>query len=214
MNTLTTRYIADINSSDYEFNRYGAANFQGEVSVTELMVASASFSHWKGVSDIIFDSISDKFSSSGKDVYCFIVSPCWKKNTRLVRHFALSKALQKDYNVGLLNFEFEKEVISSDEVIFYGVVKLTSENCTSVFNLLSIYENGILFSSSEPESKLFEILVEELMKLIDTKNTRASYSFNIVKAVNLIISEGEKALYPYAWEDTGEYHLDIFECEN
>ncbi len=211
MNNLTIQHLADIKSSDYEFKRFGVADFKGIVSVIKLMIATDSFSQWKEVSTIIFDSIRDKFSSSGKEIYCFIVSPYWQKDTRIACYFGLGRALSKDYKVGPLNFLFEKEIVSGEEVIFYGVVKLTSANCTAIFNLLSTYENGILLSSAGPGSKSFDLLIEELTKLIAIKSERSSFSLDIVKAVELIATKGEEALYPYAWEETGEYHLDIFE---
>lgn len=211
MNDLTTQHIPDIKNSDYEFKRFGVAAFKGVVGVIKLMIATASFSQWKGIAAIIFDSIREKFSSSGKEVYCFIVSPCWQKDTRIVRHFGLGRALSKDYEVGPLNFLFEKEIVSGEEVIFYGVVKLTSANCTAIFNLLSTYENGILLSSASPRSESFGLLIEELTKLIAINSVSSSFNLDIVKAVELITTKDEEALYPYAWEETGEYHLDIFE---
>ena len=211
MNNLTVQHIPDIKSSDYEFNRFGVAAFKGVVSVIKLMIATASFSHWKGVAAVIFDSIREKFSSSEKGVYCFIVSPCWQKNTRIVRHYGLGRALSKDYEVGPLNLLFEKEIVSGEEVIFYGVGKLPSANCTAIFNLLSTYENGILLSSAGSGSKSFGLLIEELTKLIAIKSVSSGFSLDIVKAIEIITTKGEEALYPYAWEETGEYHLDIFE---
>ncbi|CAK3816293.1 conserved hypothetical protein [Vibrio crassostreae] len=211
VNNLTTLHIPNIKNSDYEFNRFGVAAFKGIVSVFKFTIATACFTQWKGVAAIIYDSIREKFSSSEKGVYCFIVSPCWQKDTRIVRHFGLGRALSKDYEVGPLNLLFEKEIVSGAEVIFYGVVKLTSANCTAIFNLISTYQSGILLSSSGPESKSFGLLIEELTKLIATKSRSSSFNLDIVKAVELITTKGEQALYPYAWEETGEYHLDIFE---
>lgn len=211
LNSLTIEYITDINSSDYEFKRFGVATFKGLISVNKLTIASACFSQWKGASTTIFNSIKEELSSSEKEVYCFMVSPAWKKDTRIVRHFGLSKALSKDYEVTPLNLVFETVIASGGYVIFCGVAKLTSANNTDIFNLLSTYENGILFSSINSKNTSFSSLIEKLTKLIGTKPISSSFNLDIVKAIELITSEGEKALYPYAWEETGEYHMDIFD---
>lgn len=211
INDLIIQNIPDVKLSDYQFKRYEVATLKGPVSVLKLMLGSTSFSHWKGVATVIFNSVSQKLLPIEKKIYCFIVSPCWNKNTRIVRHFGLRKSLNKDFEVDLLNFLFEKNIESEAGVIFYGVVELTVANCTDIFNLLSIYENGVLFTGINHHNQLFALLVEELANLIEKRPASSSFNLDIIKAINLITSKHEDALYPYAWEETGEYHLDIFQ---
>lgn len=211
INNLIVQHVPDIKLSDYQFKRYEVTAFKGLVRVLKLMLYSTSYSHWKAAATVIFDSVRQNFLPREKSIYCFIVSPCWNKNTRIARHFGLRKALNKDFEVSLLNFLFEKDIESETEVIFYGAVELTSANCTDIFNLLSTYENGVLFSSANHHSQLFTLLVEDLANLIEKKPTSSSFNLDIAKAIDLITSKYEDALYPYAREETGEYHLDIFQ---
>jgi hypothetical protein len=211
MNKLSSECVADVKNSTYEFNRFDKTALRNIVSVLKLLVASVSYSSWKVAASIIFDTIVERYSPNGFDVYCFIASPAWKKDTRIVRHYGLGRALDKEFEVGPLNFLFEKEITNDADVIFYGVVKLTSANVRSIFKLLSTNESGVLFSSEGPDDPSFSLLVEELATLVAVKSKSLTFNLNIVEAINLILSKDAEALFPYAWEETGEYHLDIFE---
>lgn len=211
MSKFYSEYVPHVKGSDYEFNRFDKADLKNVVSVLKLLVATVSYSNWSEASPVIYDAIAKRFSSSGIDVYCFIAGPYWKKGTRIVRHYGLGGALEKDFEVGPLDFLFEKEIVNDNDVIFYGVVKLTSENARSIFNLLSISENGVLFSSQGLNDPSFSLLVEELASIVAVKPKSLTFNLNIVEAINFILGKGLEALFPYAWEETGEYHLDIFE---
>lgn len=211
INKLSSEYVPDVKGSDYEFNRFDKSALKNGVSVLKLLVASASYSSWREAAALIFNVIDEKVLSNGYDIYCFIASPIWKKDTRIVRHYGLGRALSKDSEVGTLDFLFEKEIINDSDVIFYGVVKLTSANAKSIFKLISTNENGVLFSSRSGGDPNFSLLVEELATLVAVKSKSLTFNLNIVEAINLILSKGLEALFPYAWEETGEYHLDIFE---
>jgi len=210
MNKLSGEIVPNVKGSDYEFNRFDKSALSNIVSVLKLFVATVSYSSWRGAATLIFNAITERFSPNGLDAYCFIVSPCWKKDTRIVRHYGLGRALEKDFEVGPLDFLFEKEITNDNDVIFYGVVKLTLANMRSICNLLSTNENGVLFSSQGPKDPNFSLLVEELAAIIAVNSRSLTFNLNIVEAINLILSNGSEALFPYAWEETGEYHLDIF----
>jgi hypothetical protein len=214
INKLSSEYLPDVKNSGYEFNRFNKTALTGIVNVLKLLVATLSYSSWKGAAVPIFDAVVERFSPNGLDVYCFIVSPAWKNDTRIVRHYGLGRALDKDFEIGPLDFLFEKEVINDNNVVFYGTVKLTSLNAESIFKLLSIYENGVLFSSQGPDDPNFSLLVEGLATLVEVKSKSSTFNLNIIEAINLILSKGSEALFPYAWEETGEYHLDIFESKD
>ncbi|MEC4728498.1 hypothetical protein HWQ46_23530 [Shewanella sp. D64] len=213
MNKLSSEYVLNVKDSNYEFNRFDKAALRGVVSVLKLLVNTVSYSNWRK-SALIFDAVVERYSSSGSDVYCFIASPVWKTDTRIVRHYGLGRALSKDFRLGPLNFLFEKEIVNDHDVIFYGVVKLTSANAGSIFNLLSTSESGVLFSSLGPNDSNFSLLVKDLAMLVAAKPKSLTFNLNIVKAINLILDRDSEALFPYAWEETGEYHLDIFRIQD
>lgn len=214
MNKLSSKYVADVKDSNYEFNRFDKAALRNIVSVLTLLVPAASYSNWREAEALIFDTVVERYSSNGFDVYCFIASPVWKKDTRIVRHYGLGRALCKGFEVGPLDFLFEKGILNDNDMIFYGVVKLTSENARNIFKLLSTNENGILFSSEGPDDPKFSLLVEELATLVAVKSKSLTFNLNIVEAINFILNKDAEALFPYAWEETGEYHLDIFQGIN
>ncbi len=213
MNKLSSEYVPDVKCSEYEFNRFDKTALRKCVNVLKLLVVTASYSGWKEATTIIFGALAEKFVSNGFDVYCFIASPTWRMGTSIVRRYGLGRALSKDFEVESLDFLFEKEILSDNDVLFYGVVKLTSENARSIFKLLSTNENGVLFSSKSPDDPNFSLLVEELSSLIEIKSKSLTFNLNIVEAINLILGKGSVAIHPYSWEETGEYHLDIFDDE-
>lgn len=208
---LYSEYVSDVKESNYEFNRFDKSKLRNIVSVLKLLVIAVGYSTWRGAAALIFDTITEKFSSNGFDVYCFIASPVWKKDTRIVRYYGLGRALSRDFEIDLLDFLFEKKIINNNDVIFYGVVKLSPENARSIFNLLSVNENGVLFSSKSQNESSFSLLVEKLANLVGEQPKILTFNLDIVEAINLILDHKSRAFVPYAWEETGEYHLDIFE---
>ena len=210
MNKLSTKYVSDLKDSDYEFNRFDKASLRDAVNVVQLSVTTENHSSWIHATALIYDAINKMFSSNSHEIYCFIVSPYWKPDSRIVRHYGLGRTLDKDFDVGTLDFLFEKEIVNDKDVIFYGVVKLTSANASRVFKLLSLYENGVLFSRYSSDDYDVSLLVEELAALVAIKPKSLTFNLNIVEAINLILGRGSEVLFPYSWEETGEYHLDIF----
>lgn len=210
-NKLSSEFVPDVKDSAYEFDRFDKAALRTIVSVLKLSVFTESYSNWSGAADLIFDAISERFLSRGLDVYCFIVSPNWKKDTKIVRHHGLGQTLKKDLKVDPPDILFEKEIVNNNEVIFYSVVKLSHQNSAGIFNFLSANENGVLFTNPDPNDSNFSILIQELAAIVAIKLKKQTNNLNIVEAINLILEKGFEALFPYAWEETGEYHLDIFQ---
>ncbi|MEP3244234.1 MAG: hypothetical protein ABJN40_20155 [Sneathiella sp.] len=206
-NRLSREHVPNVKDSDYEFNRYDKACLRETVGALKLFTNSA---NWKDAAPLIFNAVKQRFSSKGLNVYCFIASPEWKKDTRIVRHYGLGRALGREFKVGPLDISYEKEIVDGDEVIFYGMVKLTAANAKSVFELLSVYENGVLFSSKDMNDPNLNCIVGRVAELLASKPKTSTLSLNIVEAINVILKQGSEALFPYAWEETGEYHLDIF----
>jgi len=211
MNKLTTGYLIDLKGSDYEFNRYDKTALKCIVNVVKLLVVTESYSNWSEAVSLVVEALTDRFFSGGKEVYCFIASPTWKKNTSIVRHYGLARSLAKEFDVEALDYLFERMIVNDSDVAFYGVVKLTAENARTIFSLLSVNENGVLFSNQGLDNFNFSLLVEELSSLVSIKSKSMTVNLNVVEAINLILREGMIAILPYAWEETGEYHLDIFE---
>lgn len=211
MNILSES-VPDLKDSDYEFNRFDKSDIRGRVSVLKLMVVASSYSNWEEAATPIFNTIAERFLSNGLDIYCFVVSPWWKADTRIVRRNGLGRSLMKDLGIGKLDFLFEREIINDKDVIFYGVVKVSLENARDIFNLLSKNENGILFSSESYNTIEFNSLVEGLAKISDLKTKTSTFKLNVSEAINLILEKGFEAIFPYSWEETGEYNLDIFKC--
>lgn len=211
MNKVCSEYVPDVKNSDYDFNRFDKDVLRNIVSALKLSVFTASYSGWAEAADPIFNAMTEKTAADGRDIYCFISNPVWKADTRLVRHYGLGRALEKEFEAGPLNLLLEKPITNDNDIIYYGVAKLISENARSIFKLLSTHENGILFSSHGPDDPKFILLIEELATLVSVKSKTLTFNLNIVEAINLILAKGSAAIFPYAWEETGEYHVDIFE---
>lgn len=208
---VSSAFVPNLKRSDYEFNRFDKTELSGIVSVLKFLVTTDSYSSWAEAAVLMYEAIVKRYSSDGTDIYCFIASPAWKKDTRVVRYHGLERAFGKEFEVESLEFMFEKDIVNDSDVIFYGLVKLTSANARNIFKLLSTCENGVLFSSEGPDDSRFIILVEELANLVSAKSKSLNFNLNIVEAINLILNKDAEALFPYAWEETGEYHIDIFD---
>lgn len=203
--------VPDVMGSDYEFNRFDKSGLGSNVSALMLSVNTDSYSNWRNATNVIMEAVLDKYPPEYFDFFCFIVSPCWKKKNKIVKYYGLAKSLAKEFGVGLLDFQFEKEIENENDIIFYGVVGLTSTNAREIFDLVSSNENGVLFACKKLEDSCFYDVVRDLASLIGEKNKSLTYILDIVKAVQSIVDKGAIAIFPYAWEETGEYHLDIFE---
>ncbi|MFA7823708.1 hypothetical protein [Aeromonas dhakensis] len=196
--------------NDYEFNRFDKSSLNGSVSVIKMYVSGESYSKWEGAAPVIFNSIEEKYLSKNIDIYCFIVSPFWKLDSRIVRYNGLSRAINKGVDGKPLDFILERAITSNNYVIFYGVVRLTRENAKFIFNLISESESGILFSKETAHDSDFILLIDELSSLVSRETKTSTFNLNVVDAIKIILSRGSEALFPYAWEETGDYHLDVF----
>jgi hypothetical protein len=203
-------YISDVVASEYEFNRYDKSNIDSKVSVLKLEVDTRPYSNWNYSIKKVWEEIILKFPIEEQVIFCFLSSPYWQKDSRIIRYYGLSQSLSRKYKIKHLEFEFEKVIIQEGDIVYYGIVKLTEVNAREIFDLISDCENGVLFTWPMATSNSYDKLVNELAKLVAIKNKSKVCHLDIVKAVNLIIDEGCSALYPYAWEETGTYHLDIF----
>lgn len=207
---LFDEYIPDVKNSDYEFNRFDKASLKNGVSVLKLLVTTDSYSGWQQAAYLFFNTITEIFLSNGHDVYCFICSPTWKKDNRITRHYGLGRELSQESEIDPAEFLFEKEITIDNEIIFYGVIKLVKENIIDIFRILSKSENGVLFSSRGPDDPNLNLLSQDLATLLSIKCKSSTFNLNIVEAINFILDKDMVAITPYAWEETGEYHLDIF----
>ncbi|MCP4749188.1 MAG: hypothetical protein GY874_24095 [Desulfobacteraceae bacterium] len=208
---LESNIIHNVVDSEYEFNRFDKANLKSNISVLKLMINTKSYSKWEKSIRIIWEAILEKFPIENLNVFCFISSPNWKKDDRVTRYYGLKKSLSKEFKIEPLEFVIEKDIVSNNDVIFYGIVKLTDDNAKDIFDLLSDCENGILFTWGGTFDSCFYELVDELANLIAVKSKSLVCYLDVVKAINLILGKGSSVLYPYAWKETGSFHLDIFE---
>lgn len=207
---LFNEYVSDVKSSDYEFNRFDKTSLKDGVSALKLLVTTVSYSSWQQAAHLFYNIITEMFLSNGYDVYCFICSPTWKKDSRIARHYGLGRELSKESEINPDEFLFEKEITIGNDIIFYGVIRLEKENTIDIFKTLSNNENGVLFSCRGPSDPNFDSLSQDLAALLSMNPKSSTISFNIVEAINFILDKDMEAIFPYAWEETGEYHLDIF----
>lgn len=208
-NKLVSNYVPDVLNSDYEFNRFNKSGLNCIANVLKLMVVSESYSNWSSAAPLIWDALLQRYSMREQEVLCFISSSCWKKDSRIVRHYGLSKALFKDYDIKL-DFLREKEVALDGYILFYGIAKLTADNAPSIFYFLSTYESGVLFSGMSLDDSRVDSIIDGLEKAISIKSKSHANNLNIVEAINVILENNSEAIFPYAWNETGDYHLDIF----
>ena len=203
-----------VSDDDYEFNRFDKSSLKDTVSVTKIYVNGESYSAWKDSAPIIFNYIEDKYLSKKIDIYCFIVSPSWRLDSRIVRYNGLSRSINKLVDGQPLSFILERTVFSDNYVIFYGVARLTRENAKFILNFISESESGILFSKEIVKETVhdgdFTLLIDELSSLISRETKTSTFNLNVVDAIKVILSRGSHAIFPYAWEETGDYHLDVF----
>ena len=54
------------------------------------------------------------------------------------------------------------------------------------------------------------ISLDKFNSFILTNSKSLSCNFNIVRGINYITSDDNYAIYPYSWEEIGDYHVDIF----
>lgn len=205
------RFFPNVREDDYEFNRFDKSSLSNGICALALTVITESYSNWDRATSIVINSLYEKYSPEYFDLYCFIVSPYWRKDTKLAQYFGLGKFLTKEFQVEPLQFLFEKEIKNENDIVFYGVVKLTSDNAKQIFNLLSDNENGVVFSCRKTITSCLQDVVSELAGIIKSENKTISFNLDIVRAVQIIVNKSCGAIFPYAWEETGEYHIDIFE---
>jgi hypothetical protein len=210
-NKISIECVANVKNSDYKFNRFDKLALCDSASVLKISALSESYSEWKGVSADVFGIIDEKFLQNGYEIYCFIASPYWQENTRIARHYGLRRLLSKKYGTGPLEFVFEEEIVDGNYICFYGIIKLSLTNSRILFNLLSAHENGVLFSWIGDRHLNFKLLIDDLAKIVRKSSNTTTFNINIVDAINLILSKGSKAIFPYAWNETGQYQVDIFE---
>lgn len=131
-----------------------------------------------------------------------------------MRYNGLSRSINKLVDGQPLSFILERTVFSDKYVIFYGVVRLTRENAKFILNFISESESGILFSKEIVKETVhdgdFTMLIDELSSLISRETKTSTFNLNVVDAIKIILSRGSHAIFPYAWEETGDYHLDVF----
>jgi hypothetical protein len=69
----------------------------------------------------------------------------------------------------------------------------------------------VLFSWIGDRHLNFKLLIDDLAKIVRKSSNTTTFNINIVDAINLILSKGSKAIFPYEWNETGQYQVDIFE---
>lgn len=207
---VVSEYVPNARYGAYEFVRFDKRFLEDEVGVTKLLVTSASYSDWEMAADPFFQELASRQMLAQSQIYCFIVSPSWQRNTRVAKHYGLRRLNSIDLGIKLDKLLVEGEVVSGDNIIFYGVVGLTLENAKDLFRFVSRYESGILFSGSACGSVKFETFVEGLVDSVINEPSDRSFHLDVVNAINVIVRSGEEAILPYGWDETGEYHLDIF----
>lgn len=210
--SIDKKLIADVLSSNYEFNRFEKSSLASGISCE-------SWSHFSEPYDKNEESINyfcqillSKMKQ--KILYCFISSPFWVKNNKVVSYYGLRKFLEKEYGISELNFSFEESIEIESSVIFYGVIKLNKENLKSVIALLSQLESGFIFTQDKVDNSDYEDIINEAKKNIASTSCQESNYLHIPLLINATIRLKSDFIYIYSWQETGSYHLDVFSAHS
>jgi hypothetical protein len=211
LNSLNRKQIPNIYQSDYEFNRFDKSKLKNNVTATLLSVLSASFSGWTSAYELIYNNIRDALVIQGFEVYIFIANPEWISNTKIAQYHKLSGTLVKKFNINSIKFLEEGQAILDNKIVFFGISKLSIENAKDAFRFISEYESGVLFACRKHNDSSFINIYQGLKSMIFKAPRDRSINLDIVDVINLAATTDAFILFPYSWEETGEYHLDIFE---
>ena len=212
-NKIVKKFISNVPSSDYEFNRFDKRSLLEGTNVESWTVCTTPNTLWDEASTVLWEEISSKYLSGESDLFCFVSSPYWQKDSKLVRYHGLAKFLQKEHKFNNIDLDLESYTEIDDDVLFYGVVKVDIGNFNDILNLLSKLESGLLFTWDNQQGDNFDKLVEQLTNTLLSKSKSLTNYLNAPIAINQILDKGIKAFYIYSWPETGDNQLDIFSLD-
>ena len=209
-NMIVRQDYADISDSSYQLDWHSRSELDETIRATSLSVATTPYSKWEGVAQLLMEHARAEQLYMGETIACFIVSPVWKADNRIVRHKGLKDLLKEEYQCDNPGFLFQKVIEKDGMVLFYGIVPICDENIEDVFCLVSLFGNGVLFSMDSHEEPVLSELADALAGTISTnvKSLRARVS--IYDAIRTIRGRVKSIMQPISWEETGDYQLEIF----
>lgn len=209
-NNIVRQIIPSVLTSEYEFNRFNKNQLEKNPTVECWSISSTPYTFWDESAELLWEKLTTTILRGDVELFCFLSSPYWKKDNKIVRYYGLTKFLQKEFKLSNINFEPEQSIEITGDVLFYGVTKVDSSNFKDISNLLSKLESGLLFTWTGPKSCNFTELVNQLAMTVSTKSKSLTNYLNTPQAINNVLQKGSKAIYPYSWVETGDNHLDIF----
>jgi len=207
---IKKNYLPRLHQSDYEFNRFSKDVLDEDISVNQLYSIGSPYSHWVGFSECFYDQLKADFIDKDSSLSCFFVFPYWMDDKVRYRKLGPSRLLKKEYGIDSIEFEQINSISESSKLIFSGVINVDRNNSCKVFDLLSTFESGVLFSGGLIEGAGDKKLMDSLDSLINYCAKTTTFRLNIPCSVQKIVSSGRIAIIPSAWEETGEYGLDVF----
>jgi len=159
----------------------------------------------KDIYQDIWDEIVLKFNIDlTQDLFCYIQTPYWQKNNRLVMYNGIAKFFSKKLHTPMLDFIETKYVIENNYVLFGGLIKINRENIGIISNILATYKNGVIFQKNMKKTvNLYYCLTH--CNITNQKSLTSTVS--IPKLINFL--ESKYIFLPFSWEETGEYGVNV-----
>lgn len=202
---LTKEYIENVRQSDYEFWKDSRLDLFDDVNLIHLHANGVEYMGWETCSSVFYDEIY----AYQPNLYCFLSSGYWQRDSRVVRHLGLTKYLSSRYSIHDLNTCVEGSLNLDNRVLFWGVVQLTNENYSDLFYLSDALDSGIIFGTDESRFNL-SALTDGLISSLETCTKTYECRLRKPVSVNLITSKNMVAIYPYSDEEFGKYSIDLF----
>ena len=209
---VNSKIINDILNSSYEFNRFSKDKLSKDTSLNSLSLQADPDSKWSKIGNVLLKEFWKKNKDFEEErLICFIHSPWLSEQNRIVRYRKLSRFFSKDLEVKNLGLVSEIEFNVDGKIGYYGFVELNDENTSKLLQILSDHGNGVIFTCKRSNNSLtIENIVNILQKSITIDHKSEICRTNIVQAIESVTDLGHLVIFPYAWPETGNYHLDVF----
>lgn len=210
--SIDNKLIVDVLSSDYEFKRFEKSCLINGISCESWSYFSEPFTEDKGAIESLCQVLLSEIEQ--KELFCFISSPYWLRDSKIVRYYGLGKFLEKEYKVPQLDFRYEESIKVKSNIVFCGVIQLNRNNLKEIVDLLLRVESGFIFAPHKMEHPYFDEIISAAKRNIVNNVNKASNYLHIPVLINTAVNSGSELIYIHSWQETGSYHLDIFGLSN
>lgn len=207
---ITTNYVEKtLSDEEYSFKNGTSLKLNAPIFLKSYGAINAPYEYWRNADGFVSE-IFDKEIKDAKDVFCFICSPYWQKDSKIVRHYALSKFLTKEYQCSELSYEVEDFVENDGQILFYGLVKVTFDNFLELLNISSKLETGFMFSLETRNKENLETIVRNYALKINIHSKTNTTKFPFKAIFESALHNFDKVFYVHSWAEVGENRADVF----